>query len=124
VPTGVRERAGSGDQEPAEALTETELARLLAETPQEWRLFVEFLAHTGLRFSEAIGVRWSDIDIKGSGCTCGGGSTTASTRPRAATDAATSRSHPACLTPFNNSAARVHTQKIPIRSSPPAQAPL
>lgn len=53
------------DQEPAKALTEQELARLLAETPAEWRLFVEFLAHTGLRFSEAIGLRWGDIDIKG-----------------------------------------------------------
>lgn len=51
------------DQEPAKALTEQELARLLAETPAEWRLFVEFLAHTGLRFSEAIGLRWGDIDI-------------------------------------------------------------
>ena len=52
------------DQEPAKALTETELARFLNEVPQEWRLFVEFLAHTGLRFSEAIGLRWSDVDFK------------------------------------------------------------
>jgi integrase len=51
------------DQEPAKALTETELARLLSEVPREWRLFVEFLAHTGLRFSEAIGLRWADVDI-------------------------------------------------------------
>jgi len=53
------------DQEPAKALTEEELARLLAETPAEWQLFVEFLAHTGLRFSEAIGLRWGDIDVEG-----------------------------------------------------------
>lgn len=52
------------DQEPAKALTEHELARLLAEVPEEWRLFVEFLAHTGLRFSEAIGLRWSDVDFE------------------------------------------------------------
>jgi integrase len=32
--------------------------------PQEWRLFVEFLAHTGLRFSEAIALRWGDVDFK------------------------------------------------------------
>jgi integrase len=51
------------DQEPPKALTEAELARLLNEVPQEWRLFVEFLAHTGLRFSEAIGLRWSDLDV-------------------------------------------------------------
>lgn len=53
------------DHEPAKALTEHELARLLDEVPPEWRLFVEFLAHTGLRFSEAIGIRWSDIDVEG-----------------------------------------------------------
>ncbi len=52
------------DQEPAKALTEAELARLLNELPQESRLFVEFLAHTGLRFSEAIGLRWGDLDVK------------------------------------------------------------
>jgi integrase len=52
------------DQQPRKALTDTELARLLDEVPTEWRLFVEFLAHTGLRFSEAIGLRWSDVDTK------------------------------------------------------------
>jgi integrase len=30
--------------------------------PAEWQLLVEFLAHTGLRFSELIALRWSDID--------------------------------------------------------------
>lgn len=52
------------DQEPAKALTEKELRRLIREIPAEWRLLVEFLAHTGLRFSEAIGLRWGDVDFK------------------------------------------------------------
>ena len=45
------------------ALTEEELRRLLAEIPSEWRLFFEFLAHTGLRIGEAIALRWSDVDL-------------------------------------------------------------
>jgi len=52
------------DPDPRKALNEDELRRLLHELPTEWRLFVEFLAHTGLRFSEAIAVRWDDIDIE------------------------------------------------------------
>lgn len=52
------------DQEVRKALTEAELARLLDELPQEWRLFFEFLAQTGLRFSEAKGLRWCDIDLE------------------------------------------------------------
>jgi integrase len=62
VPRSPIDRAD--DQEPVKALTQPELERLLQEIPDEWRLFVEFLAHTGLRFSEAIGLRWSDIDFK------------------------------------------------------------
>jgi integrase len=53
-------------EEPADAtraLTEDELARLIAETPEEWRLFVRFLAQTGLRIGEAIALRWGDVDL-------------------------------------------------------------
>jgi integrase len=39
-------------------MTAAELRALLAELPAEWRLFFEFLAHTGLRIAEAIEVRW------------------------------------------------------------------
>jgi integrase len=45
------------DQEPRKALSEEELRRLLRELPPQWRLFVQFLAHTGLRFSEAVALR-------------------------------------------------------------------
>jgi integrase len=45
------------------ALSEDELRRLLDETPPAWRLFFEFLAHSGLRIGEAIALRWSDVDF-------------------------------------------------------------
>ena len=45
------------------ALTEEELARVIGETPEEWRLFVRFLAQTGVRIGEAIALRWADIDL-------------------------------------------------------------
>jgi len=45
------------------ALTEDELAALLAEIPDDWRLFFAFLATTGLRISEATELRWHDVDF-------------------------------------------------------------
>jgi integrase len=52
-------------EEKAKALTRSELATLLAAMPEGWRLFFEFLAVTGLRISEAVGLRWEDIDLGG-----------------------------------------------------------
>src|SRR5262249_33200771 len=49
--------------EQAKALTEEQLVGLLAELPQEWRLFFEFLAHTGLRIGEAVALTWANIDL-------------------------------------------------------------
>jgi integrase len=45
----------------ARFLTREELARLLAEIPPKWRALFEMLAATGLRTSEAIALRWSDL---------------------------------------------------------------
>lgn len=45
------------------ALTRAELAILLAAIPSESRLFCTFLAHTGLRISEAVGLRWEHLDL-------------------------------------------------------------
>ena len=47
----------------AKALTRTELALVLAAVPKDWQLFIEFLAHTGLRISEAIGLRWESVEL-------------------------------------------------------------
>jgi integrase len=46
-------------------LTRAELGRLLDEIPPKWRPLFELLAATGLRISEAIGLRWSDLVLDG-----------------------------------------------------------
>jgi integrase len=46
----------------AKALTPDELANLLAAIPDAHRPFFAFMARTGLRVSEAVAVRWSDLD--------------------------------------------------------------
>lgn len=51
------------DNREARALTRAELSRLLAHVPERWRLLIEFLAHTGLRVSEAIGLVWADVEF-------------------------------------------------------------
>jgi integrase len=44
-------------------LTRAELARLLDEVPPKWRALSDLLAATGLRISEAIALRWSDLEL-------------------------------------------------------------
>jgi integrase len=63
--TGVRIAVNTTDEEAetVKALTEDELPRLLAEIPSPHRLFFALLAHTGLRVSEALALRWSDLDL-------------------------------------------------------------
>ncbi len=46
-------------------LTRAELVRLLDEVPAKWRPLFELVAATGLRISEAIGLRWSDLVLDG-----------------------------------------------------------
>ena len=63
---GLRLGGGARRTDPAEqrrALSEQELARLIDETPEEWRLLVRFLAQTGLRVGEMIALRWGDVDL-------------------------------------------------------------
>ena len=50
-----------GDEEKIKALTPDELSRLLEALPQDWKLFFEFLAHTGLRISEALALQWRHV---------------------------------------------------------------
>jgi integrase len=44
-------------------LTREELARLLEEVPPKWRALFDLLAATGLRISEAIALRWIDLEL-------------------------------------------------------------
>jgi integrase len=44
-------------------LTRGELARVLDEVPPKWRSLFDLLAVTGLRISEAIALRWSDLEL-------------------------------------------------------------
>jgi integrase len=54
---------GEPEEERAKALTRKELALLMVVIPERWRLFFEFLTVTGLRISEAIGMRWEHLDL-------------------------------------------------------------
>jgi integrase len=64
---GVRVPAAPDDGEPederAKSLTRAELALLMEEIPEHWTLFFEFLTVTGLRISEAFGLRWEHLDL-------------------------------------------------------------
>ncbi len=64
--TGVRvngRRDESEEEAVAKAMTRAQLATLLGELPEQWRLFFELLAHTGLRVSEALGLDWADVEF-------------------------------------------------------------
>jgi integrase len=62
VPTAFLGPQEEGDPRP-KALTRAELGVLIDALPEGERLFFEFLAHTGLRISEAIGLTWEHIDL-------------------------------------------------------------
>jgi integrase len=46
-------------------LTRAEINRLRAEVPDKWQPLFALLAATGLRISEAVGLRWSDLTLDG-----------------------------------------------------------
>ena len=50
-------------EEKIKTLADADLAALLEATPEEWKLLIGFLAETGLRISEALALRWSEIDF-------------------------------------------------------------
>lgn len=55
---------GAPEEERVKALSPEQLGALIREVPDDWRrLFVRLLAQTGLRQSEAIGLRWRDLDL-------------------------------------------------------------
>ena len=49
--------------EDVKAMTATELADVVSEIPDAYRLFFRVLAESGMRIGEAIAVRWTDIDF-------------------------------------------------------------
>ncbi|MGA8364205.1 MAG: site-specific integrase, partial [Solirubrobacteraceae bacterium] len=60
-----RRRFGSPwHYERGRCLTRGQLDRLLAEIPDQWQLFFSLLASTGLRVSEAIALRWCDLELR------------------------------------------------------------
>jgi integrase len=54
-----------GDDQDVQALTEAQLAMLLAVAPARHRLLFELIAGTGVRISEAIALRWGDVELDG-----------------------------------------------------------
>jgi integrase len=64
--TGIRlagRDANAEDGRTIRALTGDELARLIDEVPERHRLLVRLLSETGLRISEALALRWDDLDL-------------------------------------------------------------
>lgn len=62
-------RGGRGwDFEQGRVLSRSQLAAVLAEIPPEWREFFDLLAATGLRISEAIALRWRDLELEAPAC--------------------------------------------------------
>jgi integrase len=59
-----RRRGGRGwEFKERRFLTREELRCLLAEVPPKWRPLFDLLAATGLRISEGIALRWSDLEL-------------------------------------------------------------
>jgi integrase len=52
-----------GSEQLRRALDTDELTRFLAACAPEWRVFFELLAMTGVRISEALELRWEDVDF-------------------------------------------------------------
>jgi integrase len=58
-------RSSAGGREKGSFLTRLQLGRVMAEIPGPWLSFFELLASTGLRISEAIALRWMDLELGG-----------------------------------------------------------
>jgi integrase len=62
ISTGT-DAAGARDDEQARILTEEQAAALVAAVPDEHRELIRLLDVTGLRISEALALRWADLDL-------------------------------------------------------------
>jgi integrase len=63
LPAEPHASGNEGEGEHGQALDPVELGRLLDALPEGWRELFEFLAETGLRFSEACEVRFGDLHL-------------------------------------------------------------
>jgi integrase len=64
-----RRRGGRGwEFQQGNVLSRTQLAAVLAEIPEQWRDFFDLLASTGIRISEAIALRWCDLELSSPAC--------------------------------------------------------
>lgn len=64
-----RRRGGRGwDFEQGRVLSRRELGAVLAEIPAPWRDLFDLLAVSGLRISEAIALRWGDLELEAPAC--------------------------------------------------------
>lgn len=63
VALGIRAAAESNTFEPV-FLSEGQMSIIYSALPQRWRLFVELLENTGLRYGEATALRWQDVESK------------------------------------------------------------
>ena len=59
----IAQRAPGQPERQTKALSEDELRAFLDALPTDWRLFFEFLAHTGLRIGEAVALTNADVDL-------------------------------------------------------------
>lgn len=50
-------------------LTEEQMKIIYSALPEQWRLFVELLENSGLRYGEASALRWQDLTFEGERCT-------------------------------------------------------
>ena len=65
LPIRRRRQAGPARarRERAKVLTREQHGMVLAALPEQYRLFFTFLAQTGLRISEAIGLQWQHVEL-------------------------------------------------------------
>jgi integrase len=61
----VRARIEEDEDAKVKALTNDQLAAVLQCSPSQWADLLWFLALTGLRISEALAVRWQDLELNG-----------------------------------------------------------
>lgn len=61
--TGVRLRQLDNAEHRSKTMTHEELSAVLTALPPEWQPLFTFLAQTGLRISELLGLTWADLDL-------------------------------------------------------------